>query len=562
MPALSSYSRALLILFVLSSARAQNPATGITAGAKTSPKEKCALSGTVVAAATGVPLAKAEVILHPINPGDDTSYATTTGAEGKFLITGVEPGKYTLTINRDGYVSQSYNSNGSRHQPETFDLQPGQSMNDLKVALLAQAVIVGRVLDADGEPLPGVFVQCKRPAFTIGERTMTPANSASTNDLGEYRMFGLSPGKCYVSAERRGGTVLAQHVVVEGHSPEYVATYYPSTPDISSASAVMVSAGQTVSGVDITLLTLRTHRITGYVKNVPSGKSAFVQLIRADDSPNYFEATRFQMARGRDGYFEFTGVGTGNYIVSTQPVGSGNERVAASQAVSVGDSDVVNLILDLTPLPSLAAAIASGDPTACPPKNAEISLQPKSRLPFGGWAQNTADENGQLRLDGVALVPYSVLGYNLPDGCYMASIRLGDDAVVDGQVDFSQGIPTGPLAVTIRPRAPSVSGTVKDANDSPAAGVLVVVVPADPAQHWAALYHSTTTDQKGSYSFKNLIPGNYQVYAWEDIPPGAWQDPDILKQFSAKAVRLNLKAGDNANQDLTVIPASETKDIE
>lgn len=556
------YSDALAILFVLSAARAQYPASNPTPAVQAAPKEKCAVSGTVVAATTGAPLGKAEAILHPLQGGTDTSYATTTGADGKFSLTGIEPGKYTLTISRDGYVSQPYNVTGTRHQAETLDLQPGQSVNDLNVKLLAQAVIVGRVLDTDGEPLPNVRVQCERPMFNSGERTMYNISFATTNDLGEFRLFNLPPGKCYLSARRQPGAVMGQHIVMEGPKRDYAPTYYPSTTDIATAAPVTVSAGQTVRGADITLLAVSAYRVSGYVKNVPSGKSAFIQLTHAGENLQFLEDARFQMARSRDGYFEFTGIPPGDYIVSTQPIGSGNDRLAATQPVSVEDKDVSNLALMLTPVPTLAAEIASLDPTACAPKNTTVVLQPKVRLPYGGWAQGNADDSGQLKLDGVALASYSINFFNLPDGCYVASIRLGDDAVTDGQLDFSQGIPAGQLTITISPRAPTVTGAVKDANDSPAAGIRVVLVPSDPAQRWSALFHTATTDQNGTYSLKNLIPGNYKAYAWQDIPPGAWQDPDILKQFSANAVTLTLKAGDNVSQDLTLIPASETKDIE
>jgi protocatechuate 3,4-dioxygenase beta subunit len=562
MRAQSSYSGALAILLVLASARAQNPAPNPAPAAQNALKEKCAVSGTVVADETGVPLAKAGVILRPIHSGDDTSYATTTGADGKFSLTGVEPGKYVLAINRTGYISQSYNATGSRHQPETLDLQPGQGMNDLKVKLVAQAVIVGRVLDTDGEPLPDVQVQCQRPMFNSGEKVMAPAGFASTNDLGEFRIYGLSPGKCYLSARRLQGPVTGEHVIMEGPKRSYALTYYSSATDISAASPVAVSAGQTVRGIDITLLPVAAYHVSGYVKNIPNGKSVFIQLTHAGGSLNVLETARFQMARSRDGYFDFTGIPPGDYVVSTQPIGSGNDRLAATQPVSVEDKDVSTLNLILTPVPSLSAQIASTDPTACPPVNTSVVLQPKVRLPYGGWAQGNADENGQLKLDGVALTAYSINVFNIADGCYVASIRLGDEAVADGQLDFSEGIPAGQLTLTISPRAPTVSGTVKDANDSPAVGVRVVLVPADPARHWSALFHTATTDQNGSYSLKNLIPGDYQAYAWQDIPAGAWQDPDILKQFSTRAASVNLKPGDNLSQDLAVIPASETKDIE
>jgi len=65
--------------------------------------------------------------------------------------------------------------------------------------MLQAAVITGRVVDEDGDPLPNFEVgllrklpgKSREPAVTRNDRT---------NDLGEYRLFGLAPGRYFVSA--------------------------------------------------------------------------------------------------------------------------------------------------------------------------------------------------------------------------------------------------------------------------------------------------------------------------------------------------------------------------
>jgi hypothetical protein len=43
-----------------------------------------------------------------------------------------------------------------------------------------------------------------RYGFAQGKRQLTPYGSGMTDDLGEYRIFGLEPGKYYLTASWRG----------------------------------------------------------------------------------------------------------------------------------------------------------------------------------------------------------------------------------------------------------------------------------------------------------------------------------------------------------------------
>ena len=68
------------------------------------------------------------------------------------------------------------------------------------------SVISGRVLDEFGEPVADAMVNAMRSAWTAGRRKLQPTGrSAQTNDLGQYRIYGLPPGDYYVSATLRTG---------------------------------------------------------------------------------------------------------------------------------------------------------------------------------------------------------------------------------------------------------------------------------------------------------------------------------------------------------------------
>jgi hypothetical protein len=44
-------------------------------------------------------------------------------------------------------------------------------------------------------------------------------------------------------------------------------------------------------------------------------------------------------------------------------------------------------------------------------------------------------------------------------------------------------------------------------------------------------YFAATTDRNGQYAFSNVPPGRYKLFAWEDVPAGAYQYPDFIRRY-------------------------------
>ena len=66
------------------------------------------------------------------------------------------------------------------------------------------------------------------------------------------------------------------------------------------------------------------------------------------------------------------------------------------------------------------------------------------------------------------------------------------------------------------------------------------------------------TDQTGHFSLKGLEPNDYTVYAWEDIEPGQYMDPDVLKAAENHRKSLKLKESSQESLEVESIPAEET----
>ena len=114
----------------------------------------------------------------------------------------LDPGRYSFSASRNGFITQSYSPDGSIRRATPLTLAKGQELKQLVFKLTPQAVISGRVLDEDGEPVADAFVQPMVFQYQRGRRQLVPDGGTSTNDLGEFRLHDLRPGKYIVSASR------------------------------------------------------------------------------------------------------------------------------------------------------------------------------------------------------------------------------------------------------------------------------------------------------------------------------------------------------------------------
>jgi len=154
------------------------------------PIPSTSIQGIVVRAGTTAPLSRVTVELRGDGNNAPPLSSTTTEGDGRFVFYNVQPGRYRLVAVRPGYV----------RLPSTVTLTAGQQITDIRVAMTPTGAIYGSVYDDKGEPLANVEVRALRASYQEGRRVLTVAQSVRTNDLGEYRLFWLPPGRYFVSA--------------------------------------------------------------------------------------------------------------------------------------------------------------------------------------------------------------------------------------------------------------------------------------------------------------------------------------------------------------------------
>jgi len=525
--------------------------------------DACAISGQVSSAATGAPLRRALVYLRRMeaSPGvtnSAVSQTAMTDAAGRFAMAGIAPGKYRLSAERSGYLAGQYGSSGPGKSGVMLTLEPGQKANDLTIKMTPHGVIAGRVLDDEGEPMASANVQVSRQQYLQGRKQLARVNAGLTNDLGEYRIFGLAPGRYYVGVESRPNPSLP------AGEDEYVTTYFPRTTDITAAGAVDVAPGAQLRNIDIAMAKVHTVLVRGRVINELAAAAAAnnQRLI-----PSVMLSQRIAgmvgggITRGAavtpQGTFELPSVTPGQYWLITQ-LNSGGRNYTARATIQVGGANVEGVTLTLRGGTPVSGQVRVEGESTEGLSRLRISMMPAE---FGGvmylpMATQMVKEDGSFRLEDVGSDRYMVAVSGLPEGFYLKSIRSANLDVLAAGLEISGDSPA-PLEVILSSRGGQVTGTVMDPRtQKSAAQATVVLAPQEKERRDRESYYRTvSTDASGGFTFKGLTPGEYRVYAWEETEYGAWMDPDFLKPQESRGEAVSIAEGARESVQVKLIPA-------
>ena len=268
---------------------AQTPPLNSSASQSHAPAN-CHISGLVVDASTGKPMPGAQVkVFSPppaiiggmppvvvptspcvrCDPHGILRYQLQTDAAGRFAVREMEPGVYVVSAVADGYAEQVFKVLEKYMPTDAFLLRSDQQRDDIVIRLPRAGVLAGRVIDEHGEPVPGSLVQALQygPAGAL-QKMLLPVTGAKTDDRGEYRLFGLLPGRYYLVAGYQPDFDLGAFNVYDLEREFYLAGnprpdsgwkdfpplfYYPRGTDSSHATPVNLEAGQVISDLDISV---------------------------------------------------------------------------------------------------------------------------------------------------------------------------------------------------------------------------------------------------------------------------------------------------------------------
>jgi Carboxypeptidase regulatory-like domain len=546
---------------------AQSTSPGAANAAANAKEMECTISGMVVAMAGSIPLKNALVTLHSVDDHSRSEVTIRSEADGHFIFRGIIAGQYRLHVARNNYVTQEYGQRTVMGPGATLTLKGGQEMKDLLFRLIPSATIAGRVEDEDGEPISWAHVTALRSSYSNGKRTFTSAGMNSTNDLGEYRLFGLAPGRYFISATYHPGAIHAgfdedfDYNGADSLKENYVLTYYPGTYDSTKAQSITVKSGEEIPSMDFMMRPTAVYAVRGRVVNtIPDPKRVEhpMVFIMPRGGAIQSDSMTFGPNNGtkKDGAFELPGVAPGAYTIQAMINDTEGEH-AVTQSIDVGEADVEGIQLVISKGFSVSGHVR-WDGT---PGNVEDSLyligraDGQSNAMAGGYAR--VDRDGSFvwnRLSDSAM-RIQVEGLN-NSGYVKAADYGGVDVLEQGFTPRAGSNAT--LEFTLSAQGAQVEGTATDENGLPVVGVWVVLVPDAKHRDRHDLYRTERTDQHGVFKIKQVAPGDYELYSWDEVEDGAWEDPDFIRPFEEKkqGEKVRVQERDDKRYDITVIKTS------
>jgi hypothetical protein len=538
------------------------------------PAGTASIAGRVVTADGGRPMRRVRVQAAAPELRDGRS--ALTDDQGRYQITGLPAGRYTVIASKAGYLSLAYGQRRPLQPGTPIALRDAEALKSIDLVLPRGSVITGRVLDAEGEPLVRASVRALRYVMQQGEKRLVAAGDDQTDDRGEYRIYGLQPGDYYVSATvPRGLAGRGMRVAVaaglgaeapragmrfaagdpgeiDGDDVGYAPTYYPGVTNVAEAGRVRAAIGEEVASIDFAVALVPMARILGVVSVTGTGGAA-PDNARIMVVPETAGGPRLGMQlTGRidaDGSFTVDNVPPGRYVVwAVWRWGP----MFGSAPVTVNGEDVIGVSIALSSGGSLKGAVRYEGAEGPPPDNLRISAQSSGMLmPFG-------DGGGSLGRDGdrftLSRVPPGrvLLRANAGRDWVLKAVYLNGRDVTDTPLEIKPQETIGDFEVVFTNRATELTGSVQDADGRPTSAYTVLAFSADPSL-WtpqSRFIQTSRPDQTGTFRLRGLPPGDYLVAAIDPVEQGEWLDPAFLDPLRASATPVTLGEGQTRAQNV------------
>jgi protocatechuate 3,4-dioxygenase beta subunit len=529
------------------------------------------------------PLSKATVELRSDSNNAPLLGSMLTDNDGKFVFQNVRPGRYQLTVKRQGYT----------RPPRNITVAAGQPLPDIQLPMSPTGAIYGAVYNSRNEPMGNVEVQAMKASYPEGRRVLTAAQVVRTNDLGEYRLFWLTPGRYYVVAlhpEIRTSPGLPRMFdvgtisIVGGaatfvgtssnvdpaislrpeqseQSDHYMPVYYPGALDEQSATAIDVRSGSETGGLNIVIRPVQVRHVRGVIVDGSTGKPDQYGSLSLEDGLENVAGERFTVDHD-----------TGLFDISVLP---GSQNLVAHAAggtgyatVQVGESDIENLTIvtmknfDIPGRVSVEGA--SGRVSAL--DSLRISLlrdppPPTERRPIQSYSTPLPDGSitveagvGDFRVNIAPILNANgSSNFGIPAGLqdvHVKSIRLGNIDVLNNGLHLERP-PAAPLEIVIGTRLGSIEGTVAAGPQQDAGDASVVLIP--DVRRRTDLFKTTTSDLSGHFRFDRIPPGDYKIFAWNGVDDGSWFDPGFMANFESAGKPVRVEPGGKVEAQIPLL---------
>jgi 5-hydroxyisourate hydrolase-like protein (transthyretin family) len=517
-------------------------AAAIGAHAQSVPKTTSGyrIAGTVVNAASGEPVRRATVALLSEEADGHIVESVETDNDGRFSLDGLPAAKFPLTASKRGFLTAFYD----QHEGYNTAIVTGadQETSGLVFRLTPGAALRGVVTADGGDPVDGakVMLFLKPHGHNPGAR-ITQAGEAATDDTGAYEFDDLAAGEFLLVVKAEPW--YAMHPSFdseENQQPKaasstlldvaYPVTFFDSTNDEASATPISLAGGSREEA-NINLRAVPALHLTAEMANKPNGGIASPALLQiVCGAPISVERSRTPNPSGtgpaETNVAEFYGVAPGHYeLTQGDP-----PRVAELDATSSQQIDP-NLG---TPAVAVSGRLQSSNGAALPANLSIIlsSLEDKPHAPL-----QTQCNNGSFNFAAVPPGAWELILASPTKSLPVTAITIGNRTRAGSKFTVRDQ----PLKViaTISLSETRVEGFARNLKGKGQPGVMIVLVPKEPSA-FPALVRRDQSDSDGSFSLRDVVPGQYTVVAIQDSWELDWGGQEVIGRYLSHGVAVTV----------------------
>lgn len=476
------------------------------------------VSGTVVRGASNDPVGKARVFLVPSN--GSRGQAMITGGDGRFHFDALPAGKYMITVERLGFVQQSYKERALYQELATgVAVGDGLSGENLIFRMIPSSVVTGIVTDTQGEPVVGLNVLVMRVVGAGAQRRVLRTQTGRTDDRGSYRVHSLAAGTYLVAMYGEGGLSLkeAERTLV------YPVTYYPGATDPAGAQVIRLDAGREVR-CDVMVQAKPAGTLIGDV-NFVGGHQLSISVSAIGPFGNRFDIGRRTNTRH-----------LGNVTMNLPPARYAmylwnDQRIAGYKVVDVVPGSETRVSIGETPLAKVTANVQVRGGSAAGPM---VLVLRHPGTPEGD--SKTVNADGQALFPSIAPGVYEVYVTN---GRTLAMVSFtARGAVTTGSVVEIGESGEVELNVVADASAADVTG-IAYRGDKREAGLLMMLVPKLGWEN-TSTYRFDQSDSDGTFAWHNVPRGEYLMFAFDEGEPADYLDPALWRSLVTKGQPLTV----------------------
>lgn len=507
------------------------------------PPPRGVIAGRVLAFSSNTPVARARVILSADPAALPFPRVLLTEADGTFRFTDLPAtDSFLLTVTKTGYAPRAFGEAPPAVAPSLITLKQDEVKVGVEIQLAAQVGISGRVLDEDGTPFAGALVEAMRAVYDGQKRTLVTVAEAVTDDRGEFRLVGLSPGQYYLSAFDPA----FQSVGDKDGQLFYSPTFYPGVVFPDEAARITLDPGVNSERLEFKLQIIRPSRVLGSISTPISGVGESKNLVAAavqmspmrNDQFSLFTLTEASMEPG--GGYLFSNVPPGRYRIQARGETGRDDITRFSQfTLEVMGTDKRDAHMVLSEGAVVEGTMVWDSNSGRVPNTREgiiVRMPMEDGNDFGDSVSGYVQPNDTWKVNGIMAGRHYFRVDGLPEGWHVKRIEYQGGDVTDIPIRFSYNELVSGYKVVLTDLTTILRGYVTPQRRDDVQSYAVVAFSTSPL-HWrpqSRFTRITYPDDAGVFEFRGLPPGQYFLAATREIDQSDLGDPRTFDRLLAQ----------------------------